>query len=242
MKVIFSRKGFDSSSGGAPSPILNGRLVSLPIPTNRRSATTYRDLNLGEIVKNQTKNRIGGDNLCHADPLFHEDRCAFGQTGGSQSHLDKNNVSIGDIFLFFGLFQRPRGQKEHWIYGYMQVDEVQRLGSAPLQGQSPAWAPFQHPHTIGEWNENNTLYVGKGSKASTANEALRLTVDGESASVWRVPSWLKSRGLTYHAQRERWIDGDKLRVVGRGQEFISDFDELPEAKLWIESIKKAILA
>jgi len=33
MKVILSRKGFDSGSGGIPSPILtNGDLVSLPIP------------------------------------------------------------------------------------------------------------------------------------------------------------------------------------------------------------------
>ncbi|MFC1955807.1 hypothetical protein ACFLWZ_04680 [Chloroflexota bacterium] len=34
MKVILSRKGFDSSYGGYPSPILpDGRLISLPIPS-----------------------------------------------------------------------------------------------------------------------------------------------------------------------------------------------------------------
>src|SRR5215472_17422147 len=33
MKIILSRKGFDSSTGGIPSPILpDGRLLSLPIP------------------------------------------------------------------------------------------------------------------------------------------------------------------------------------------------------------------
>src|SRR6266566_7129400 len=33
MKLVFSRKGFDSGWGGKPSPILpDGRLVSLPIP------------------------------------------------------------------------------------------------------------------------------------------------------------------------------------------------------------------
>lgn len=34
MKIIFSRKGFDASYGGYPSPILpDGRMISLPIPT-----------------------------------------------------------------------------------------------------------------------------------------------------------------------------------------------------------------
>ncbi len=33
MKIIISRKGFDSGSGGYPSPILpSGELCSLPIP------------------------------------------------------------------------------------------------------------------------------------------------------------------------------------------------------------------
>ena len=33
MKVILSRKGFDSSNGGIPSPILpDGTLLSFPIP------------------------------------------------------------------------------------------------------------------------------------------------------------------------------------------------------------------
>ena len=33
MKLILSRKGFDSQSGGCPSPIFpNGTLYSLPIP------------------------------------------------------------------------------------------------------------------------------------------------------------------------------------------------------------------
>ena len=35
MKIILSRKGFDSSAGGYASPILDGkRLISLPIPEN----------------------------------------------------------------------------------------------------------------------------------------------------------------------------------------------------------------
>jgi hypothetical protein len=43
MKIILSRKGFDSSYGGYPSPILpDGKMVSLPIPL--KDDLTYSDL------------------------------------------------------------------------------------------------------------------------------------------------------------------------------------------------------
>ena len=42
MKVILSRKGFDSSNGGCPSPILpDGTLLSLPIPTDDRDRRSH---------------------------------------------------------------------------------------------------------------------------------------------------------------------------------------------------------
>lgn len=45
MKIILSRKGFDSSAGGVASPILpGGEMISLPIPeTGDPPAATYRD-------------------------------------------------------------------------------------------------------------------------------------------------------------------------------------------------------
>jgi len=45
MKVILSRKGFDSGTGGYPSPILpDGTLLSLPIP-DATSDIKYSDIN-----------------------------------------------------------------------------------------------------------------------------------------------------------------------------------------------------
>jgi len=35
MKLILSRKHSDSSAGGCPSPLIDGRPVSLPIPSCR---------------------------------------------------------------------------------------------------------------------------------------------------------------------------------------------------------------
>lgn len=51
MKIIFSRKGFDTSSGGAPSPIISGQPCSIPIIAQGRSETTYDDLGPGETVR-----------------------------------------------------------------------------------------------------------------------------------------------------------------------------------------------
>jgi hypothetical protein len=55
MRIIFSRKGFDSAAGKAPSPIMEGEPISLPIPTERRSETSYRLAGIREIVEHVTK-------------------------------------------------------------------------------------------------------------------------------------------------------------------------------------------
>ena len=99
MRVILSRKGFDTGSGGTASPIVAGRPISLPIPTRRRSATTYDHLGLGEIVERVTRGKIARDHLCHEDPMFAGGQCLFGQCGAAQSHLRNRGVGIGDVFL-----------------------------------------------------------------------------------------------------------------------------------------------
>jgi hypothetical protein len=115
MKVIFSRKGFDTSKsfGRVPSPIIEGAPISLPIPTQHRSVTTYRQAGLGQIVEQVSKGRIRADDLCHEDPMFFDGRWAFGQVGAAQSHLERNGVGVGDVFLFFGLFASLDGRDRH---------------------------------------------------------------------------------------------------------------------------------
>jgi hypothetical protein len=196
MRVIFSRKGFDSSAGKAPSPIVEGEPVSLPIPTGRRSETTYGLAGLGDIVEKVTRGRISSGDLCHEDPMFNHGRWAFGQTGSAQSHLERNGVGIGDVFLFFGLFASSEGyDRHHRIFGYLQVDEVRQLGGRPSVTDNPEGFFRRHPHTIGEWNENNSLYLGSGAKARTAHPCLRLTKPGARVSVWTVPAWLKAANI-----------------------------------------------
>ena len=235
MKLVFSRKGFDSSAGGVPSPIVDDRPISIPIPANHRSKTTYGDLGLGDIVRKITKNRYSENNLCHHDPMFHRKKCAFGQTGAAQSHLANNGIGVGDVFLFFGLFSNLNGRdRHHRIFGYLQVQEVVYLGASPKLEDQPSGFKNQHPHTIGKWNSNNTIYLGSGRTATTNDLALRLSVEGNMVSKWRVPSWLSKTGLTYHTRSSRWGDDNILQVVGRGQEFITDVTGNAEANAWLE--------
>lgn len=243
MKLILSRKGFDSGTGKAPSPIVEGRLVSLPIPADKNSETTYHNLGLGDLVAKQTRGRITGAHLCHADPAFHGGRCALGQTGAAQSHLQKQGVGIGDTFLFFGLFDNPDTQRcEHWIFGYLIVEAMRPVGTAPKPAALPEGISYPHPHSLGAWHANDMIYLGEGACGPRAHSGLRLTANNGLTSIWRVPDWMKSCGLSYHGRPERWLGDGTLKTVGRGQEFVCDLSNSSEGRKWVARIIRLIRA
>lgn len=181
MKLILSRKGFDSAAGGVPSPILpDGRPIVLPIP-DEHSLTTYGELAqdgepLEPLVSDLTRGRLTGRDRVHLDPDLLEGslprppgwRPLFGQMGQAQGHLRNRGVGPGDLFLFFGLFRRVeriggvwRFMREapprHLLWGWMQVECVQPLDD-PLPG-ALAWASG-HPHCQRR-AANNVLYVAR---------------------------------------------------------------------------------
>ena len=241
MKIVFSRKGFDSGSGGVPSPIIDGRPTSVPIPTRVRSETTYDDLGLGTIVEQITRGRLTRASLCHHDPMFEGARCAFGQTGAAQGHLANNGIGAGDVFLFFGLFARmDGGDPHHRIFGYLKIEEAIVLGPQPRPGTQPIGFPRRHPHTFSGWNPNNTIYLGQGRTCTSDASDLRLSVPGGPISRWAVPHWLRSAGLTYHGNPARWRNDDTLEAVARGQEFVSDVDGCPDAIMWLDYVLSVI--
>jgi hypothetical protein len=236
LRIIFSRKGFDSAAGGGPSPIINGVPISLPIPTGRRSESTYGLVGLGDIVVQITKGRLQADDLCHEDPMFHNGRCAFGQTGAAQTHLGNQAVCVGDTFLFFGLFaDADARERHHRIFGFLRIEEVRTLGSRPSDQDQPDEFPRRHPHTIGLWNDNNTLYLGSGTTSQIAHPSLRLSRPGGPVSCWITPPWLRGFGLSYHLKPERW-NASELKIVGRGQEFVADIGNCSEPRAWLEHV------
>lgn len=242
MKISFSRKGFDSSAGGAASPIIDGRPISLPIPTQHRSVTRYADVGLGDIVERVTRGRISAAHLCHRDPMFQDRRCAFGQVAAAQSHLENQNFGLDDIFLFYGLFSDENGRdRHHRIFGYLKVAEKHALGPKPLT-TVPCLEGLQHvhPHTVGEWNDNNTLYFGPGNVARTAAHELRLSKPG-TVTTWHIPPWLRETTLSYHSDTARWQDDGQLRIASRGQEFVTgEIGHNLMARAWVDDVVQRI--
>jgi hypothetical protein len=168
--------------------------------------------------------------------MFERGRCAFGQTGAAQAHLKNSGVGVGDLFLFFGLFSNPDGSDRHHRSSALSSLRKFALGPEPEAASQPAGFSQRHPHTIGEWNPNNTLYLGHGLVATVANEALRLSHVGGPVSRWRVPPWLRSAGLSYHRKEDRWDGNDALTVAARGQEFVSDVSHFPDANKWLKAV------
>ena len=281
MKIILSRKGFDSSSGGIPSPILpSGRLCSLPIPDRSEDsgsapfrAISCDGYDLGAIVKSLSRGRITGDCLAHLDPDLDGSslqrgpgwRPLFGQSGSAQSHLERMGVGAGDLFLFYGWFRQtelfkgelryaPGSPDIHVLFGWLQVD---RVVSAADTSALPAWGRY-HPHATRKTHPSkDVIYVSAAQATIDGRDVgvhgagvfgdfsprLQLTEPGQTRSVWRLPQWLDPRGrdsaLSYHTSPGRWETTGghaRLRTVGRGQEFVLDTEDYPEALLWISRL------
>ncbi|HEX8229586.1 MAG TPA: hypothetical protein VF826_09760, partial [Chloroflexia bacterium] len=149
MKIILSRKGFDSATGKVASPILpNGELCSLPIPTDEEHQQSIRyadikvgDVSLGMLVSDLTRCRISPEHTAHLDPdlrysSYHRApgwKPIFGQDAAAESHLQRQGVAEGDIFLFFGWFRQTElvngryryvanASDCHHIFGWLQIE------------------------------------------------------------------------------------------------------------------------
>lgn len=260
MRIIFSRKGFDSEAGGVPSPIVDGKPISLPIPTTMPTPTRYGDLRgpHAALVSDLTRRRkkvLTEHHPCHLDPDIDSDvlprmpgwRGAFGQTDSAQSHLARQGVTSGDLFLFWGLFRaversggvwRYVGKPEHRVFGWLQIDTVLPLGpNGAAALQEHPWLR-DHPHARDGWTSGNTIYVARerldipGCNLSHAGWGLlplghTLTAPDCTPSIWRAPAWLNPRrggvGMTFH-KPDSWLDGGRVQTVGRGQEFVAQVD------------------
>ncbi len=141
MKLILSRKGFDSGYGGCASPIFkDDSMVSLPIPfpggkhllcevTNMNRNCSAGDLVDDLTHRRQESCRHSRTARVHLDPYLKQYRAststgwrpAFGQDGAAQSHLRNEGVGVGDLFLFFGWFRRVeqlegKDNKDTWRF------------------------------------------------------------------------------------------------------------------------------
>ncbi len=290
-RLILSRKGFDSTSGGCPSPIFpDGSIFSLPIPSRDNvtfGGLQHGDIDVGSLVEELTGGRYWRYSTAHLDPdlnfeayrqrrsrPFWEDwRGMLGQSGAAESHLTNQDVGSGDVFLFFGLYRRveqtasgwrfvPSAPEQHVLWGWLQIEKKYRtvdLGAGDLPDEL-AWAKY-HPHLYYlHGPDNNTVYMatkelGLGSAGPQTQPAgwgvfpkldARLVLtdpNGDGVSDWRLPRWFYPDAgkapLTYHIQSERWQHDRShayIRSVGRGQEFVLDLADYPEAMDWLSGL------
>ncbi|HPT73058.1 MAG TPA: hypothetical protein PLE74_12350 [Candidatus Cloacimonadota bacterium] len=275
MKIIFSRKGFDSGYGGLPNLILpDGRLLFFPIP-DKLSKIKYRDIktplecysNLFEVLEDLNVKKIKEYYNAHLDPdLYfgsipreHLWRPLFGQEGIALRHLQKQDVGKGDLFLFFGRFQKTIWDKKkivydksekdiHILFGYFCIGEIVDLGK-PIPSEY-SWVKY-HPHIHSMKTPNNIFIASKTFKINNTrfdgakvfdnySEKLRLSIYNNTKRVWKLPKWFYpfDHGrppLTYHLKQARWRlneDYTELQSADKGQEFVLDVDFYPEWEKW----------
>ena len=222
MKIVISRKGVDSESGGMASPILPcGCLCSIPIPSTLPEVR-YADIKFGKHTLQQICNELKprySHGIAHLDPDLRPEalasrpkdwRPAFGQSGAAATHLSYKGIDAGDLFIFFGWFRRtkvkPNGKLtfdpanvhgRHIVWGWLEVGKAWKVVVPP-----PDDLRFldDHPHV--KFSEaqgpRNTVYVSSesGLKAgafSTESESVVLTKEGGGGrSVWLLPEGFES--------------------------------------------------
>ena len=265
MKIILSRKGFDSASGKQPNPIMpDSTLLSLPIPSEKDDrVTTYSSLSWNgrsyyDIIHSlKPKSKIMANDFCHLDPDIRKDVCsrpsewipAFGQVDSALTHLRNQQVSIGDIFLFFGWFKATeerngtlvykKGAPDlHIIYGYMQIGEI-----INKEKDVPQWL-MKHPHASyrNAWNKNlNAIFLPsdklsvlpnkKGCDTLDYRENRVLTMPNMPKGRWNLPQFFRNVPISYHPNPWR---SNYFQSAGRGQEFV--MEATPEVLTWAKQI------
>lgn len=244
MKVVLSRKGMDSASGGIPSPILpDNTLLSLPIPDGESGLSydkvAYQGHTYKEIIQQLRPSfKFEKHPFCHLDPDLYDvmvDRPegwipAFGQCGISARHLDKMKIGEGDVFLFYGMFRRTESHTgtlaykkdaaiQHIIYAYLHVGEVLDTPEK-IKNRCP-W----HPHAINVNRPNNRLYIPSDYGVFSYDEKYLLTKPNQSSRrLWSLPAFFAEDGIDISWQgknKAALIDGyAELNSACRGQEFV----------------------
>ena len=260
MKIILSRKGFDSTNGGCPSPILpDGTLLSLPVPSNDKqtySDLAYRGLSYDKLLKQL--NPKGNYSTCHCDPDIRRDvhidsaplwEPLFGQGGSAQGLLSNLGIATGDLFLFFGWFKQvyqtvdgglryiPGAPDVHAIWGYLQVDKIITQVD---EKRNYAWHP--HANVNRPDGTNNTIYSARktlsfddsklGSGTLKLSENRVLTLNGASKAIWKeIPALMPSNLIK---ERKNSAKGKGIFYGGIWQELV--LKENSTSEEWAKTI------
>lgn len=265
MKVILSRKGFDSDNGGYPSPILpNGEMVSLPIPSSNKihysdirtdKSTCYdlmKDLK-PKIKYNDKWKTLSKNTRCHLDPDIYKNaitresgwKPCFGPSVSAQTHLKNQDVKEDDLFLFFGWFKRTRTQNnirsfykdDSYKDGFHAIFGYFQIGEIKKLDTIPKWMTY-HPHAT----KGSTIHIAR-DKLSWNNSipgAGRFGFDNKLILTKKGCSRSKwdlpfGKVKISHHDEDSWKDG-YFQSATIGQEFVIEDNE--DVENWAKSFIK----
>ena len=196
MKVILSRKGFDSSNGGILSPIMeDGTPISFPIPSDdvdRFDDLVYGGQSYAKILQDLNYRENPKYPNCHIDPDLTMDRrkatidnwCPiFGQVSSSAIYLMNTvKVEVGDLFLFFGNYHKVRNKDGKYQYirktgDFYSDNDLQLIWGYMQVGKIIQDADEQrkyhwHPHSAREFTKEKSNVMFVASEKLSFNENL----------------------------------------------------------------------
>lgn len=257
MRVILSRKGFESTHEGIPSPILpDGTLLLLPKPDNDGyvsykefycEGTSYYDIAVSLDSKMQDVLKDARCNSsCYIAKSDHRPPLkwfpAYLRTGPLESHLNRQRVSVGDLFLFYGCFRQteydanhhlrfvPNAPEQNIIFSYFQIGAI-------IKNLSFISSHFQWPlHTLIDKDTSiqHTIYLPTkklsynnqqpGFDILSYSQKLVLTKPGLHYYQWQLPDFLCAPDvkISYHNNRNNgFLSGkDYFKSSSIGEEFV----------------------
>ena len=271
MKVILSRKGFEPTHGGIPSPIMpDGTLLLLPKPVEEGAVSydnlsyqglSYYDIAVSldkrlEVTLNHAKCHTG----CYITPLNHNPPLewypAYVHNGPLESHLSKQKVSVGDIFLFYGWFRQTEYDSMHRlryvadapeqniVFSYFQIGAI--IKDISFFSKQYNW----QLHTFIDKSNTipSTIYLptkklsynnhqpGCGILSNSSKQIL--TKPGYNYNQWQLPDFLCTPDvtITYHNNRNNgFISGkDYFKASAISEEFV--IHGTYDLKQWVHSM------
>jgi hypothetical protein len=188
------------------------------------------------------------------------------------THLNQtHDVGVQDVFLFYGSFRQvdmtPEGYKYrrgspvlHVFFGWLQV--ASQVSPVHANMNMP-WA-YYYPHCMRPEDRDSLLrFIYVSDKLNlpgmarelpgagifrTYHHELRLTLDGQTKGIWRLPGWMHPDSgcrLSCNERRDRWSylpDGHaRLESADIGQEFVLTIpDQLgAQADAWLKTMIEA---
>lgn len=263
MRIILSRKGFDSQFGGQPSPILpDGTLLSFPIPSKEEKlkfSELYHDGKSYLDIINELKpnSLINEKYTCHLDPDIRKDvikreydwRPLFGQTKSAQGHLSKSGVKAGDLFLFFGTFRATEFDNEkiryikgapekHIIFGYLQIGKIHSDFD-----KFNSYLRF-HPHAQVRFANDNSNCIYEASECLSFFDKINgagcfqfhedLVLTREGYSKSKWSLPSFFRDIDISYHTKNSFTNDYFQSAAKGQEFVIDNNE--KVQDWVKNI------